>query len=157
MSQQLFEQLLEEHCLKATAQRRDIYAEILAMDEHFDVDTLLFRLKDQGKRISKATIYRTLQLLLEYGLIKKTPLSPDGAEALYGACPEGCPSDNLVCVECGKVVCFNKDDVCRLCHQIAGQHGFVASSHCLNIFALCPACQQRQATALEGEPSHAQA
>ncbi|MBN2644929.1 MAG: transcriptional repressor [Desulfuromonadaceae bacterium] len=142
MSQQLFEQFLEQHCLKMTQQRREIYEEILKLEDHFDVDTLLWRLKQQGKAISKATIYRTLQLLLEYGLLKKTQVSPDGAEILYDACPEGCASDNLVCTECGKVIRFNKAAVCQLCTEIAGQHGFAPSSHCLNIFALCPACQQ---------------
>lgn len=146
MSLDMFESFLEEHCLKCTQQRRLVYEEILALDEHFDVDTLLLRLKQKGARISKATIYRTLQLLMECGLLRRVQLSPDGvtAEAVYAACPKGCAVDNLVCTECGKTLRFSKEDVCNLCADIAGQHGFALRSHCLNIFAVCPECQQQQ-------------
>lgn len=146
MSLEIFEQFLEEHCLKVTQQRRLVYEEILAMDDHFDVDSLLVRLKQRGERISKATIYRTLQLLMEYGLLRRMQLSPDGAsaDAMYAACPQGCAVDNLVCTECGKIIRFNKEDVCDLCAHITAQHGFVLQSHSLNIFAVCPECQDQQ-------------
>lgn len=146
MSLDIFEGFLEERCLKVTRQRRLVYEEILAMDEHFDVDSLLLRLKQNGAQISKATIYRTLQLLMECGLLRRVQLSPDGvtADAVYAACPEGCAVDNLVCTECGQTIRFSKEDVCNLCADIAGQHGFALRSHCLNIFAICPECQDKQ-------------
>lgn len=152
MSLEIFESFLEERCLKVTQQRRQIYEEILLMDDHFDVDSLLVRLKQKGARISKATIYRTLQLLMECGLMRRVQLSPDGgsADALYAACPEGCAADNLVCTKCGKTIRFSKEDVCNLCADIAGQHGFALDSHCLNIFAVCPECQKQQ-----GDEQHA--
>ncbi|MFA5700949.1 MAG: Fur family transcriptional regulator [Desulfuromonas sp.] len=143
MSLEMFESFLEEHCLKATRQRRSVYAEILEMGEHFDVDSLLLRLKQKGERISKATIYRTLQLLMECGLLRRVQLAPDGMEALYAACPEGFAFDNLVCTECGKIIQFSKEGVCNLCADIATQYGFALSSHGLNIFAVCPACQKK--------------
>jgi Fur family ferric uptake transcriptional regulator len=144
MSLEMFESFLEKRCLKVTRQRRQVYEEILAMDENFDVDSLLLRLKQKGEKISKATIYRTLQLLMECGLLRRVQLSPDGAatEAVYAACPKGCAVDNLVCTECGRTIRFSKEDVCRVCEEIAGQHGFALRSHCLNIFAVCPECQQ---------------
>ncbi|MDY0213769.1 MAG: Fur family transcriptional regulator [Desulfuromonadaceae bacterium] len=144
MSLEMFENFLEEHCLKATQQRRSVYAEILAMNEHFDVDSLLLRLKQKGQSISKATIYRTLQLLMEFGLLRRVQLAPDGMDAVYAACPEGCAIDNLVCTECGRTLQFSKESVCDLCEDIALQHGFTLSSHCLNIFAICPECKNKQ-------------
>lgn len=146
MSLDIFETFLEERCLKVTRQRRLVYAEILAMDEHFDVDSLLVRLKQNRAQISKATIYRTIQLLMECGLLRRIQLSPDGvtADAMYAACPEGCAVDNLVCTECGKTIRFNKEDVCDLCADITVQHGFKLQSHSLNIFAVCPECQHQQ-------------
>lgn len=144
MSLEMFEQFLEEHCMKITQQRREVYAEILAMEGHFDVDSLLMRLKQKGCRISKATIYRTLQLLMECGLLRRVQLSPDGGEAVYAACPEGCAIDNLVCTECGKTISFSKDAVCRICAEITQQHGYELQSHCLNIFATCPECRKNK-------------
>lgn len=144
MSLEMFESFLEEHCLKATRQRRSVYAEILAMNEHFDVDSLLLRLKQNGQRISKATIYRTLQLLMECGLLRRVQLAPDGVDAVYAACPEGCAIDNLVCTACGKTIQFSKEGVCNLCEDIASKYGFALRSHCLNIFAVCPECQKKQ-------------
>ncbi|MCA1796672.1 MAG: transcriptional repressor [Geobacteraceae bacterium] len=142
----MFEQFLEERCLKVTQQRRLVYEEILAMDDYFDVDSLLVRLKQKGGRISKATIYRTLHLLMECGLLRRVQLSPDGvsADAVYAACPKGCAVDNLVCTECGKTIPFSKEDVCNVCADVADQHGFALRSHCLNIFAVCPECQHQQ-------------
>ncbi len=144
MSLEMFENFLEEHCLKVTRQRRSVYAEILAMNEHFDVDSLLLRLKRKGQSISKATIYRTLQLLMECGLLRRVQLAPDGMDAVYAACPEGSAIDNLVCTGCGRIVQFSKEGVCNLCADIAAQYGFDLSSHCLNIFAVCPECQKKQ-------------
>lgn len=78
MSLEMFESFLEKRCLKVTRQRRQVYKEILAMDDNFDVDSLLLRLRQKGDKISKATIYRTLQLLMECGLLRRVQLSPDG-------------------------------------------------------------------------------
>ncbi|MDY0291190.1 MAG: Fur family transcriptional regulator [Desulfuromonadaceae bacterium] len=146
MSIDMFESFLEERCLKVTHQRRLVYEEILALEENFDVDSLLLRLKQKGARVSKATIYRTIQLLMECGLLRRVQLSPDGAasDAVYAACPKGCAIDNLVCTECGKTIRFNKEAVCNVCADIAGQHGFALRSHCLNIFAVCPECQKKE-------------
>jgi Fur family ferric uptake transcriptional regulator len=142
MTDDIFKKFLEERCLKLTRERRQIYAEILELGEHFDVDTLLFRLKNRGRKASKATIYRTLQLLMEFGLIKKLNLSPEGtAESLYGVCPDRCAYDNLICSSCGKIVAFDKGDICKVCEAITQKHGYVLQSHCLSIFALCPECR----------------
>lgn len=142
MTDDLFRTYLEEHCLKLTKERREIYAEILQIGEHFDVDTLLFRLKNRGRKVSKATIYRTLQLLMKVGLIKRISLSPEGAaDGLYGVCPERCAYDNLICTSCGKIVSFDKGDICTFSEALAKKHGYLLQSHCLSIFALCPECQ----------------
>lgn len=144
MTQDLFKKFLEERCLKLTRERREIHAEILELGEHFDVDTLLFRLKNRGRKTSKATIYRTLQLLLEYGLIKKISLSPEGtADGFYGVYPDRYAYDNLICSSCGKIIPFDKEDICQFCEAITQKFGYALQSHCLNIFALCPECQKK--------------
>ena len=67
-----FQDLLEEKKLKYTYERRRIYEESLRLKGHFDADSLYERLKNQGERVSRDTVYRTLPLLLESGAIQKS-------------------------------------------------------------------------------------
>lgn len=144
MGQDLFEQYLADNGLKLTRERRQIYLEILEFSAHFDVDGLLFRLKERGIKTSKATIYRTLQLLMEAGLIRQISLSPaETRSPLYGVCSKLRAYDHLICTGCGKVTDFDKKEICRSCQSIAAERGYLLAAHSLRIFALCPECQEK--------------
>jgi len=143
MDQALFEKFVRERGLKLTPERQEIFGEILEIGEPFDIDTLLFRLKQRNRKTSKATIYRTVQLLLECGILKKLSLTPEGNETRYGVCVDGCAYDNMICPVCGKIVDFPKDDICNICESITGKFGWELQSHTMSIYALCPDCQNK--------------
>lgn len=137
-----FEQFLLNRGLKNTRERQQIFRAIVDFDEPFDVDRLLFYLKQRSEKTSKATIYRTLQLLLESGLLRTISLSPtDARSALYSICGKFRAYDLLVCTGCGKVTDIEKQPICLSCQIIAKEHGYKLESHSLRIFALCPQCQ----------------
>jgi len=141
-AQEQFEQFLMRRGLKSTRERQQIFRAIVDFDEPFDVDQLLFYLKQRGEKTSKATIYRTLQLLLESGLLRTISLSPtDARSALYCICGKFRAYDHLVCTGCGKVTDIEKEQICLSCQGIAAEHGYKLESHSLRIFALCPQCQ----------------
>lgn len=142
--QQQFEQFLALRGLKPTSERRQILRAIIELDAPFDVDRLLFYLKQRGDKTSKATIYRTLQLLMESGLLRTVSLSPTTARnALYSLCGKYRAYDHLVCTGCGKVTDIEKQQVCLKCQSIAAEHGYKLEAHSLRIFALCPECQAK--------------
>jgi len=68
---EIFRKYLERRGLKLTAERQALFDELFARHEHFEADELLMRLRAKRKKISRATIYRTLDLLLESGIVKR--------------------------------------------------------------------------------------
>lgn len=141
--QQQFKQFLDQRKLKFTKERQQILRAIIELDEPFDVDKLLFYLKQQGEKTSKATIYRMLQLLLESGLLRSICLSPtETHSALYSICSKFRSYDHLVCTGCGKITDVEKERICATCHTIASERSYKLEAHSLRIFALCPECQK---------------
>lgn len=143
-AQPQFARFLEQRRLKFTPERQQIFQAIVDFDKPFDVDTLLFHLKQRRQKTSKATIYRTLQLLLESGLLRTISLSPtDNRSALYSLCGKFRAYDHLICTGCGKVTEVEKKQICLSCQSIAEEWGYRLEAHSLRIFALCPECQER--------------
>ena len=66
---QIFRKYLERRGLKLTAERRELFDEIFSKHEHVEADELLVRLRAKHKKISRATIYRTLELMVDSGIV----------------------------------------------------------------------------------------
>lgn len=146
-AQQQFEQFLAAKGLKFTRERQQIFQAIVDFDKPFDVDGLLFHLKQHQLKTSKATIYRAIQLLLESGLLRTISLSPtDTRSALYSLCGKYRAYDHLICTGCGKVTDVEKQQICHSCRSITEERGYRLESHSLRIFALCPECQEQGIT-----------
>ncbi|GAG53227.1 unnamed protein product, partial [marine sediment metagenome] len=99
-----FDEHLAQKGLKFTPARRTILKGAFSSHKHFDTDTLYEKLRAKGENISRATIYRTLPLLAESGLVKET-LRCQGKvsyEHIFGHEHH----DHMVCIKCGKVIEF---------------------------------------------------
>lgn len=134
-----FEAFLRSRNLKVTLERMGILRAIVQRKDHVDADTLQAELRAEG--ISRATIYRTLDLLVQCGLIRRHNLGTSHAvfEAAYGTDHH----DHLVCVDCGKVIEFFQEDLEAMQEAICKEHRFRSLQHTLQIFGLCETCETR--------------
>jgi Fur family ferric uptake transcriptional regulator len=142
----LFGEFLKRKGLKTTRERSALFGEIFSTHRHFDAEDLVIRMREHGTKISRATIYRTLELLHECGLVGRVRLNEE--KYRYERLRKGEHHDHLVCTGCGKVIEFidpaiehRQDAVCRA-------HDFVATSHSHQIWGLCGACRSRAGRSL---------
>ena len=99
---QIFRKYLERRGLKLTAERRELFDEIFSKHEHVEADELLVRLRAKHKKISRATIYRTLDLLVDSGIVGRVRIGESGYR--YERLRAGEHHDHLICNECGRVI-----------------------------------------------------
>jgi Fur family ferric uptake transcriptional regulator len=135
-----FEQHLESRGLRLTSARRAIVAAVLERAGHFAIDDLVEDLRRHGIRGSKATVYRTLPLLTEAGILQ--PAVMTGETRSYEAAVGREHHDHLVCLGCGKVVEFEFEAFEILQREIAARHGFRLEGHHHQLVGRCPDCQR---------------
>lgn len=135
----LFEGYLRGRKLKLTGERMTILHAIFARKTHFDAEALHASLRDTGGDISRATVYRTLDLLVQCGLVRKNSLG--ASHASYEATRDNEHHDHLICLNCNKVIEFFRPDLETLQEEICLEKGFQPMHHSLQIFGLCGDCR----------------
>jgi Fur family ferric uptake transcriptional regulator len=100
-------------------------------------------MKARSLKISRATVYRNLDLLVECGLARKQRLGRN--RYLYEHVHPGQRHDHLVCTGCGRVVEFVSPGIAALQGEICRAHGFSPTQHTLQISGLCNACAETRA------------
>ncbi|HID92634.1 MAG TPA: transcriptional repressor [bacterium (Candidatus Stahlbacteria)] len=135
----IFRDYLRRKGLKFTPERRIILDEVFSIHAHFDVEDLFQGLYQRNERISRATIYRTLPLLIDSGLIREAMRRQDRVyyEHTYGHRHH----DHMICIKCGKIIEFRDDRIERLQEEICKKHGFKPIEHRLGIRGYCKDCQ----------------
>lgn len=126
------ERLCVERGLKMTGQRRVIARVLSEASDHPDVEELYRRARDRDERISIATVYRTVRLLEENGILERRDFG--GGRARYEATEHG-QHYHLIDVETGKVIEFADAEHEALIRAIAERLGFDLVSHRLELFA----------------------
>jgi Fur family ferric uptake transcriptional regulator len=136
-----FKAFVRKKGLRNTPEREELLRAVFSIDDHFDVDDLYLRLRKQEAKISKATIYRTIPLLLESGLIQKA-FFEDGHQYYEHICgnPEHC---HLRCLGCGTVVEFVDESVREVERHLGERHGFLITGHRLEVYGYCPKCKAK--------------
>lgn len=136
----LFGRYLRDQGLPVTQQREAVAEMVFSSDAHLSVDDIERELRRAGERIGKATIYRTLDLLVRSTLVAEHDFG-EGFKRYEHRLSRQPDHDHLICLECGTVSEFKSRDLRELQNQVARDHGFRASRHKLEIYGLCPACQ----------------
>jgi len=135
----LFERFLRQKRLKHTAQRKRIVKRAFTMHKHFSADDLYEVLRKEKLLVSKATVYRTLKLLVEANILDE--LESGSREAKFYEPVLGREHhDHMICLRCGKIVEFTDESIERLQEQAASRKGFRILSHTLKLFGLCHGC-----------------
>lgn len=136
-----FHQYLKSKGLKLTSERKDILKKVFSIHDHFDVEELLYLLKKDGKQISRASVYRTLNLLVDSSLVEKVDFGEGKAyyEHIYGHFHH----DHLICSSCGRVIQFQDPVIESRQEEICKHYDFEIDYHLLNIFGYCSQCRSR--------------
>ena len=142
-----FRRHMRDHNLPVTQQREAVAAVVFYADSHLSVDDIDRVLRADRVHVGKATVYRTLDLLLRAGLVDEH----DFGEGFKRYEPRGARGhhEHLICTECGRVVEFTSDRIERMTGLIAEDHGFRHHHHRLEIHGVCSQCAQRDAEALD--------
>jgi Fur family ferric uptake transcriptional regulator len=137
----LFRRYLRDQGLPITQQREQVAEVIFASPEHQSVEEIEAKLRDRGERIGKATVYRTLEMLVKSGLVAEHDFGEGFKryEHLFGQAPV---REHLVCTECGKVQAINSTELARVQREVAQQHGFMPARYRLAIYGICKDCQK---------------
>jgi len=138
-----FERFLSTRSLKLTSQRRRIFERVFSTHEHFSADRLYAWLKEEeGPGVSRATVYRTLGLLVEGGFLES--LDAGQGELLYEHVLGHRHHDHLVCVDCGRIEEFTDERIEALQQEAAERKGFTLLYHNLRLFGRCSSCAKKR-------------
>lgn len=133
---------LRHRGLKNTPERVAIAQEVLSIDEHFDPEELQARLRRKGIRVSRATIYRTLEHLINSDLVRKTSLDLEHKTSFYENTLVRRHHEHMVCLACGMVIEFTSPRIEALQEEICRKHRFRPIRHTHQIMGHCRKCQR---------------
>jgi Fur family ferric uptake transcriptional regulator len=136
-----FQDFLAGQGLKLTAERAALLREIFSAHYHFEADELLFKMKEKRVKISRATIYRTLELLVKSGMVRRVHLGEDHYH--YEFVRGNSHHDHLICTTCGSVIEFNDPILEKRQLEICQRKKFTATFHNLQILGLCDSCRRK--------------
>ena len=134
----VFSAFLEKRDLKLTSQRRTILHQALR-DGHFSAEDLLKLSKKADPTVSKATVYRTLALLKESGVLEEQDFG-DGKK-MFERAQGRKHHDHLICIRCGSIIEFENEAIETLQNSEAKKNGFKIVYHSLKLFGFCRTCQ----------------
>lgn len=136
---EVFRNYIKENGLKFTPERKAILEEVFETHEHFDAESLYRKLKNKDKDISIATIYRTLPLLIESGLVSEAMRCGDRIyyEHTFGHKPHA----HMVCIKCGKIIEFQDDRIEKIKREICEKYDFKPEEFRFGIKGICKDCR----------------
>jgi Fur family ferric uptake transcriptional regulator len=141
--QERFSEYLQSRGKRITSQRRALVDHVFERHDHFDADELIANLArvEGGEKVSRPTVYRTLNELVEAGLLRRMNL---GGRAVYEH-DYGYPShDHLHCTMCDKLIEFQSDELERLREAVAREHRFRVTGHRLIVTGVCWECSTKR-------------
>lgn len=133
-----FIQVLRQRGYRITPQREMIIEIIAHSGCHMSAEEVFEEVRARTRAINVATVYRTLELLVEEGLASRADLG--GGRVVYATAKHG-PHIHLVCRHCGRVIDVDVERFESLFQHIETEYDFVCSPHHFAIHGLCTDCQ----------------
>jgi len=130
-----FQSYVRSQDLRHSAPREEIASIIVSLAGHFTANDMVSKIQSQSPSLGTATIYRTIPLLVDAGLLSRSRIDPDGG-AVYEV-EGGSHHDHIVCLDCGLIEEFHNDSIEREQSSIVQKAGFRAESHRHVIFGRC--------------------
>lgn len=134
-AKEVFTEFLKNGKNRITPERFEVMEAALNYEGHFGADDLYIVMKNLKSTVSRATVYKTLELLVQCELISKRNFGDKLTR--YESNFKKQTHDHLICMDCGRIVEFINPKLNNLPEQISDELGFIASSHSFNVFARC--------------------
>lgn len=125
--------------LRSTEQRRLIIDTFFESEEHITIDALLKLVREIDSRVGYATVYRTMKLLTDSGIVQEHKFG-DGFTR-YELSDEEAHHDHLICLECGRITEFEEPLIEELQDRIAARYNFLVRQHKHELYGICSDCQ----------------
>ena len=132
---ELFRVYLKEKGHRQTPERFMVLEEIYRADGHFDADQIYFRMKNTGSRVSRATVYNTLDLLVECGLVQRQQFGKN--QSYFERSYSYQQHDHLICKTCGEVMEFCDPRIFEIQKMMESMHDMNITSHSLHFYGDC--------------------
>ena len=139
---EILKRYLREHGnLRSTSSRFAVLDAVLDTQGHFDAENLYYRIITSGVRISKATVYNTLDLLQSCGLVSKYRFAENASryEKAFGR-PQ---HHHLICLSCGDITEFVSEKLDQIQEEVCREKSFRPQSSTMQVFGMCPRCQKK--------------
>lgn len=129
----VFRRRLKAEGLKYTPERARILDMVLRQEDLFEADALLQQLRASGFRVSKATVYRTIRLLQDAGIIQRALSDADQAQyqVVYGSTPR----DLIIRVDTNETIPIDAPELLALRDRLCREHGLAAQGHRFQVYA----------------------
>ena len=124
--------ILKKEGLRYTLQRQSVWDEIKRSDEHRDAEDIYQSLRDKNISVSRATVYRTIDVLVKNKMVRKMDVG-DG-KSLYEPKLDNEHHDHMICVDSGKIIEFFDQELELLQDKIAKKYGYKVVRHVHQLF-----------------------
>ena len=138
---QQFDDYLDSKHLKHTEERHKVLEVICTFKGHFDVDMILDHLQKRRFTVSRATIYNTLEILIDADVVIRHPLN--GNTQQYELCCLSTNHTHLVCTQCGSIRKISSQEQ-PIDPSIMRKNRFMPAYYCIYIYGQCAKCRQKQ-------------
>ena len=139
--QRQFDDYLERKHLKRTEERHKVLEAICAFKGHFDVNMILNQLQKSQFSVSRATIYNTLEILIDADVVIRHPLN--GNTQQYELCCLSTNHTHLVCTQCGSIRKISSKEQ-PIDPSAMRKNRFTPAYYCLYIYGQCAKCKRKQ-------------
>lgn len=125
-------QVLKKEGLRYTLQRQAVWDEIRQKTEHRDVEDIYQQLRNNNINVSRATLYRTIDVLVKNKMVRKMDVGE--GKSLYEPRLDNDHHDHMICVDTGKIIEFYDEELETLQETIAKEHGYKIVRHVHQLF-----------------------
>ncbi len=133
-----FKSALKAENMKFTPQRLSVLSEMVNNKEHRECEDIYLALRTAGDNVSRATVYRTMDILVTHNFARKIDIG-DG-RARYETKINHSHHDHMICIECGQITEFMSDEIETLQDEVCAEYNFKLIRHIHQLFGICSKC-----------------
>ena len=120
---------------RITPERFEVLDYALDYKGHFGADQLFIKMKNNNSNVSRATVYNSLELLVQCELLAKRNFGKN--KSYYESSFNRQKHDHLICTNCGKIIEFSNAKIAQMIDEVCDEMKFDADSYSFNIFGKC--------------------